>query len=109
MTVNLFDLLSESGLDRLSDEDKKDLAMHLQTALEQHVGAALTPKLSDEQLSEFEETFENDEEAALAVLREAVPNYQEVVAEQVALLKSELQRRRQEILDAVGQSEVVDG
>lgn len=103
MAVNLLEILAECGLSQLSEEDQKDLASHLQTVLEQQVGEKLAPLLSKGQLEAFERAMvDSNDEAALAVLREAVPDYEKYVREQVELLKGELRARRQEILKTVG-------
>lgn len=94
-------LLIELGLGNLPPEEKNKMLMHIYETLEMRVGMKLAEKMTNEQLDEFEGFIDrNDEAGALTWLETNFPNYKEVVAEQLELLKSEIKQHAPTILAA---------
>lgn len=95
------ELLAELGLKGLPDWEKQLMLEHIYESLEMRVGVALASEMSDDQLDEFETYIDSDDEAgALRWLEGSFPNYREVVASELELLKGEIQVSAKEILDA---------
>src|SRR5438477_9395945 len=98
------DLLKELGLSALPEEEKKKLLAHVYETLEMRVGMKLAEKMTDAQLTEFEQFIDrNDEAGALRWLETNFPNYKDVVAAEFENLKSEIGRVAPQIL-AAGQA-----
>lgn len=95
------DFLAQLGLAALPAEDKKKMLAHIYETLELRVGMRLAQNMSDAQLDEFEKLMDaNDEAGALTWLETNVPNYKEVVAEELEKLKSEISAMAPQILAA---------
>lgn len=99
------DLLKELGLAGLPEEEKKKLLAHIYETLEMRVGMKLAERMTDAQLTEFEQFINvNDEAGALRWLETNFPNYRDVVASEFDNLKSEIGRVAPQIL-ASGQQQ----
>lgn len=84
-------LLEELGLGSLPPEEKNKMLAHVYETLEMRVGMKLAEQMSNDQLDEFEGFIDrNDEAGALKWLETNFPNYKQVVAEQLDLLKNEI-------------------
>ena len=95
------DLLKELGLDSLPPEEKKKFLAHIYETLEMRVGMKLAERMSDAQLSEFEQFIDrNDEAGALQWLEANFPNYKDVVAEEFEKLKAEIRQLAPQIIAA---------
>lgn len=93
------DFLAQLGLAGLPADDKKKMLAHIYETLELRVGMRLAQNMSDAQLDEFEKLMDaNDEAGALKWLETNVPNYKEVVAEELEKLKSEIKAMAPQIL-----------
>jgi hypothetical protein len=93
--------LTELGLSALPAEDKKKMLAHIYETLELRVGMKLAENMSDAQLDEFEGLMDNGNEAgALTWLETNVPNYKDVVAAELEVLKSEIKQTAPMILAA---------
>ena len=95
------DLLQELGLSGLPPEEKKKLLAHIYETLEMRVGMKLAERMSDAQLTEFEQFIDhNDEAGALRWLETNFPDYKDVVASEFDLLKKEIAQVAPQILSA---------
>jgi hypothetical protein len=84
-------LLQELGLDALPKEEKGNFLKHIYETLEMRVGTRLAEKMTEAQMTEFEQFIQgNDEQGAFHWLESNFPNYKEVVAEEFEKLKSEI-------------------
>lgn len=95
------DFLTQVGLGALPAEDKKKMLAHIYETLELRVGMKLAANMSDEQLADFEKLMDaNDEAGALKWLETNVPNYKQVVADELEALKGEIAKTAPGILEA---------
>ena len=95
------DLLAELGLAGLPPEEKKKLLAHIYETLEMRVGMKLAERMTDAQLTEFEQFIDrNDEAGALHWLETNFPNYKDVVSAEFDVLKQEIARVAPQILAA---------
>ena len=80
--------LAEIGLAALPAQEKQPMLKHIYETLEMRVGMKLAEQMTNEQLDEFEAYINrNDEAGALKWLETNFPNYKQVVADQLELLK----------------------
>lgn len=93
--------LAELGLAALPAEEKKKMLAHIYETLELRVGMKLAENMSDAQLDDFEKLMDSGNEAgALTWLETNVPNYKEVVASELEVLKQEIKVTAPAILAA---------
>jgi hypothetical protein len=98
-------LLKELGLGGLPAVDKNKMLGHIYETLEMRVGMKLAEKMTNEQLDEFEAFIgKSDEAGALKWLETNFPDYKDVVAEQLELLKGEVKQSSASILEASKQA-----
>jgi hypothetical protein len=98
-------LLQQLGLGTLPPEEKKKMLAHIYETLEMRVGMELAKKMTDAQLSEFEQFINrNDEAGALRWLESNFPNYKDVVAAEFEKLKTEIAQAAPQII-AAGQQQ----
>lgn len=84
-------LLKELGLDALPKDEKGGFLKHIYETLEMRVGTRLAEKMTEAQMTEFEQYIQsNDEQGAFHWLEANFPNYKEVVAEEFEKLKDEI-------------------
>lgn len=94
-------LLRELGLGELPPEEKNKMLAHIYETLELRVGMRLAEKMTDAQLDEFEAFIDrNDEEGALHWLETNLPNYKDVVADELDKLKQEIKQQAPAIMQA---------
>lgn len=94
-------LLRELGLGALPAEEKNRMLNHIYETLEMRVGMKLAEQMTNEQLDEFEGFIDrNDEAGALKWLETNFPNYKQVVADELELLKSEIKGQAAAIVAA---------
>lgn len=95
------DLLQELGLAALPPEEKKKLLAHIYETLEMRVGMKLANRMTDAQLTEFEQFIDrSDEPGALKWLETHFPDYKDVVASEFERLKAEIRQVSPQILSA---------
>src|SRR5256885_7974369 len=95
------ELLQELGLALLPAEEKKKLLAHIYETLEMRVGMKLAERMTDAQLTEFEQFIDrNDEAGALHWLETNFPNYKDVVASEFETLKREISQVAPQIFAA---------
>lgn len=98
-------LLKELGLDELPKEEKGSFLKHIYETLEMRVGTRLAERMTDAQMTEFEQYIQsNDEQGAFQWLEANFPNYKEVVAEEFEKLKLEIKSVSHDIVAASGSS-----
>jgi hypothetical protein len=79
----------------------EELLQHIYETLEMRVGMKLAEQMTNDQLDEFEAFIDkNDEAGALKWLETNFPNYKQVVAEQLELLKNEVRQAAPQIVAA---------
>jgi hypothetical protein len=94
-------LLVEIGLGSLPKEEKTAFLKHMYETLEMRVGTRLAERMSDQQMSEFEQFITtNDEQGAFHWLESNFPNYKDVVAEEFEKLKGEVRPMAAQIVSA---------
>jgi hypothetical protein len=94
------DLLDEVGIE-LGDQDIDGLLLHLNSTLEERVGAEVTESLDDEELKAFLDLQENASDEELSAWLELnVPELQEIVQDEIDILLGELA----ESTDAINES-----
>ncbi|MCE7936524.1 hypothetical protein DYH10_01935 [Candidatus Saccharibacteria bacterium CPR2] len=96
-------LLDELGLVSLPKEDKRELLGQLYETLQLRVGMKLAEQMSDTQLEEFDNITKNqrDEKVALQWLETNLPNYKQVVYQELERLKEEIKKDADKIVQAV--------
>lgn len=98
-------LLVELGLGSLPDQEKNRMLSHIYETLEMRVGMKLAERMTNEQLDEFESFIDkNDEAGALKWLESNFPDYKQVVADQLELLKTEIKTSAPQIIAASNQA-----
>lgn len=99
-------LLVELGLGELPSQEKNKMLAHIYETLEMRVGMKLAEQMTNEQLDEFESFIDkNDEAGALKWLETNFPDYKQVVANQLELLKREIKASAAAIVEASRQEQ----
>lgn len=84
------DNLKSLGID-LEGKDVTSLLTHLNDTLEERVGAEITDALNDEQLKTLVDMQENADEAEVGKwLQENVPEFEQIVQDEIDILLGEL-------------------
>lgn len=98
-------LLIELGLGALPPAEKNRMLGHIYETLEMRVGMKLAQRMTNGQLDEFEAFIDrNDESGALKWLEANFPNYKQVVAEELEILKGEIRAAAPQIVAASQQA-----
>jgi predicted RNA-binding Zn ribbon-like protein len=83
--------LHEVGLGELPVDEKNRMLAHVYETLEMRVGMSLAERMTNAQLDEFGVLVDGaDEDGALRWLQQHFPDYKQVVAEQLEMLKAEI-------------------
>jgi hypothetical protein len=76
---------------KLDEKQQAALHEHMQTTLQERVGLALAELLDDDEVSELIKLTHQDDQAGLVAWLDAhVPDYQEVVQDEIDILLGEL-------------------
>lgn len=95
-------LLEELGLIALPKAERDKLLRQIYETLEMRVGMKLAERMSDQQLDEFERFIDtNDEAGALQWLETNFPDYKQVVASELEVLKAEIKKDSTKIIEAL--------
>ncbi len=95
-------LIKELGLQNLSEDQQTLQLQKFYLALQKKVGMALEDKLSDEQLAEFEKVSDAGNDTVTADwLRQAIPDYDQVVASETADLKRSIKQTAKDYRDII--------
>ncbi|MEU6287195.1 DUF5663 domain-containing protein [Streptomyces sp. NPDC046988] len=98
-------LLVDIGLGDLPAHHQKLMLRYIYESLETRVGTSLARRMSDEELSEFEEFIDNgDEDGALAWLTSHYPDYRETLQAELKGLLDELRAQAPDLLRVSGPS-----
>lgn len=98
--------LDEIGLGSLPENDKAAMLHHIYETLELRVGMRLAEQMTDAQLDEFEAFIDkNDEAGAKQWLDTNLPQYKQVVAEELEKLRQEIKANAPQILQATQQAQ----
>lgn len=98
--------LNDIGLGGLPEQEKKAMLHHIYETLELRVGMRLAEQMTDAQLDEFEAFIDkNDEAGAKQWLDTNLPQYKQVVAEELEKLKQEIKTNAPQILAATQQAQ----
>jgi len=81
--------LEEAGV-KLPEHRMERLAGRVARELEQRIGDAITEKLTDEQLDEFEDVFIEAQKKQAAWLKKHYPDYEKVVEREAKKIHKEL-------------------
>lgn len=93
--------LEEVGLEALAAEDKKAFVAYVVDELEKRVGVKLVKQMSKDQMTEFEQFLNNrDQQGARSWLESNLPNYKQVVHDELDNLKHEIKTNASQIIDA---------
>ena len=93
-------LLDQIGLSNIDQSRKQELTKQLGDLIQNQLALTLADRLDDEQLKKFEEVLEKEgEEAAMDYVTGIVPDYPQVVAEQVISVKQAFVNDMQMLLD----------
>lgn len=90
------DFMAEVGLTEMPEAEKQAFMEHAEEELEVRVGREIGAKLSDAQLTEFEQIADTPEAAGW--LERNVPDFREVALRVFQAFKDELVSEKQEIL-----------
>lgn len=102
-------LLEELGLLGLPKAERDKLLRQIYETLEMRVGMKLAERMSDQQLDEFERFIDtNDEAGALQWLETNFPDYKQVVASELEVLKAEIKKDSAKIIGALQTQEGVN-
>lgn len=86
--------LEELGLGALSAEDKQKYLNAINETLEIRIGSRLTTQLNEDQLEQFNAMVDSDNDADLDKwLEDNAPNYNEIVAEELEMIKTEIREQ----------------
>lgn len=94
-------IFDDTGLSSLTPEQKTRMLTYVEQTLLTRVGIRLTTDASKEQLDEFMKVSEqDDDEVTLKWLAESFPNFQTIVEEELAEIKTDLTDVAEEVLNA---------
>ncbi len=95
------DFLAEVGLADLPEVERTPFLAQVNETLEVRVGSRLAERLTDEQLSQFDNALKSGGKAAAkAIMERMLPNHSQVAAEEFRSLKSEILQSSRQILIA---------
>lgn len=86
-------LVAEFGIGTLPEAVQEELLGQYFETLELRLGMILEDQLSDEQLAQFEQVHDaGDDDATLTWLKTAIPNYDQLVADETEAVKADIKR-----------------
>lgn len=87
------------GLSQMKPEDRAAFAKYIRERLEIRIGSRFTRQMTDQQVDELNKILDNpDKQAVSDWLGSNIPNYKNVVADEVARLKAEIRANASAIL-----------
>jgi Tfp pilus assembly PilM family ATPase len=98
-------LLSELNMQDLPEDQQAQQLKKFYETLHVKVSMALEDFLSDEQFQQFEKVSVQGDGAIATWFREAVPNYDQFVAEQAEILKSDIKQMAARIKTAIDEAD----
>jgi len=92
------DIIKEFGLENFSSEEQAEFIKDIGENLKLRVGMKFAEIMSDDQLEQFQAVMDSDDdEAATKWLVANVPNYAQLVADEMQAIKSEIQHTVDEV------------
>jgi hypothetical protein len=101
-TLRNNDLFKQLGLQNLSDEDKLKMSEGLGEVVLNRVADRLEAILTPEQAVEFDTLLQTDEAAAFSLLEKYVPEYPEIVAEEMEIVRSDMINTHAAVMKKLG-------
>lgn len=93
-------LLEELGLDKFEEDEKNKILKKIYESLELRIGSRIAQKVSEEELKEFAEmTQSSQDQEAARWLKEKVPDYQQIAAEELENIKAEIKETSRKIME----------
>ncbi|HLZ15132.1 MAG TPA: DUF5663 domain-containing protein [Candidatus Saccharimonadales bacterium] len=89
--MNLEELARELGLDKLPTEEQHVYLAQIMETLYKRIGLHYAETLSEEELTKFNKIAEENPEKAFDIFKEVFPDYTDVIREQIAILKDDIQ------------------
>lgn len=87
------------GLSQMKPEDRADFTKYARERLEIRIGSRFTRQMTEQQVDDLNKILDNpDKQVVSDWLGNNIPNYKNVVAEEVARLKSEIRANAGAIL-----------
>lgn len=87
------------GLSRMKAEDRPAFAKYIRERLEIRIGSRFTRQMTEQQVDELNKILDNpDKQVVSDWLSSNIPNYRNVVADEVARLKAEIRANAAAIL-----------
>lgn len=97
-------LINELGLQSAPEDQQALYLQKFGLTLKKKIGMALESELSEDQLAEFEKISEaGDDAATSAWLRQAIPSYDQVVAEETEDLKKFIKQSSDNFRDVLSE------
>lgn len=100
--VKTGDLFKQLGLDKLSDQTKSDLSEELGQVALDRIASRLEALLTPEQADQFEAALQADEVKAFELLRQFVPEYPQIVQQEIAALRDDMTDSQADIMKKMG-------
>lgn len=94
--------LAAMGLGTLTDEQKQQALYNIMYTLNANVAYRVTETLNESQLNEFNSMMDNDpsDEELTAWLKANIPNYQQLIEEEIQNMKSQNQDTVKKAMEA---------
>lgn len=86
----LNNLFADLHLQDVPAEERKKIIDSIVGNLQTRVGLRLADRLTDDQLKQFEAAMEKGDDAAQTELHKLIPNYPDIVAEEIAGIRQEI-------------------
>ncbi len=83
-------LIRELGIDKLPEDDQSEMLESIIEQLDEKVSMRLAERLTDQQFELYEHLMDDDSDAATADLKQLVPDYDEIVADEATKLKEQI-------------------
>ena len=85
------EFLADIGLSDISDAEKQQVLEDVRTSLEAKVGVKLVQDMSEEHVNQFNDIIKRDDsKAAMDWLKNNVPNYQDIVMQELEALVEQI-------------------
>lgn len=98
------DIFKQLGLENITAQEKLQLTEELGDVALNRFAARLESMLTDEQIVEFEALMQTDESAAFDLLEKFVPNYKQIVQEEIGLLRNDMLSTHAAVMEKLKQN-----
>ena len=100
--TNVRDLFTQLGLEKLTDKEKLRLSDDLAAVALDRIASRLEAILTPEQAAQFENLLHTDEKGAFELLEKFVPDYPQIVQEEITLLRSDVVDTQADVMKKLG-------